>query len=206
MPAWDLFFKVGADTKPMRQDLERAGAHMDAAGKKIGKRFGLSWKDAFAGVVITAFGTIAAAFRGSMQDAVENLRGAARLQLPVDDFAALKALAEETGTAVDILAEALKKGGMEAANLRKQMDETRKGLVEQPDWAVGWLKAMSNAAGTGWQSFKNIVGPRHTGAERRQGSEGAEGRRLFWVVAFQGLWEDLRAQAGAVARDRQGSA
>jgi len=48
--------------------------------------------------------------------------------------------------------------GTDAENLRKQMDETRKGLIEQPDWAVGWLKAMSSAAATGWQSFVNGVG------------------------------------------------
>jgi hypothetical protein len=158
MPIWDLIFKIGGDTKPLRQDLERAGAHMEEAGKKVGKRFGLTWKDSLAGVVFTAAAAVGTAFYKAMEQAVDRARGAAKLGIDVEDFDALKAVADATGVAAETLADALKRGGDDAARLRKEMAEANKGLVGASERATGFNLAWSKAIATGLQSFTNLVG------------------------------------------------
>jgi hypothetical protein len=158
MPLWDLLFRVGGDTKPLRQDLERAGAHMDEAGRKIGKRFGLSWSSAIAGVAITAGAAITAALHRSMEQAVERARGASKLGINVEDFDALKSVSEATGVSMEILADALKRGGDDAARLRAEMEEANKGLIGASERATGFNLAWSKAISTGLQSFTNLVG------------------------------------------------
>jgi hypothetical protein len=158
MGLWDMMFRMGADTKPLRQDMERVGAHMDDAAKKIGKKFGLTWSNAIAGVTFAAVGALGAAFHGAMTDALEKIKGSNALKVTMDDFTALKALSEETGVSVERLAKSLNSGDINGKSLRKQMEEAKLGIIGPSDASAGQLKSMSSATSAGWQSFKNLTG------------------------------------------------
>lgn len=156
MPFWDLFFKIGGDTKPLKQALEAAGAHVEAAGAKIGKRFGLTWKDAMAGVVIGGVATISAALADAMKQTLENVKGAAQFHLPVEDFELLKNLSDETGVSIETLVKGLQAGGDNAKRLREEMEKTNKGFLRPGSEAAGWIKHGANESANLWQTGVNL--------------------------------------------------
>jgi hypothetical protein len=204
---WDMFFRVGLDSKPIKQELEAMGAHMEAAGKKIGKRFGLSWTNVIAGAVIGAGVAIGKAFGDAMTNAVENVRGSAKFGVNLEDFHALKVIAEETGASMEVMADALKRGGKEAAALRQQMAGVREGIDPE---VQGWLKVLSDRAAGGWQNLQNATGAVGAAATKRlsilEGAQRGFGKgvkSLFSGGGFSGFYDELTTgiAEGATADD-----
>lgn len=156
---FDLLWRISGDTSPLKQKVDALGPHFEKAGKKIGDRFHLGIAAGASAAVIAATMALRKALGEAFQDAGRNVREAARLAIPIDEFEKVSLLAEHSARSVDDLVAALKAGGPAAAELRKSMEDLRR--VDGP--GIGDETSKRLALGSGvmrnvWNGFKSLVG------------------------------------------------
>ncbi len=83
---WDLIFRIGGDTSPIKRDIDRLGPHFEKAGKKIGERFHLGLAHGVAAIAIGAGVAIQRALGESIGDAVKALKESARLGTTLEEY------------------------------------------------------------------------------------------------------------------------
>lgn len=154
-----MMFRLGADSTPLRRELDRLAPHFEEAGKKVGNKFKLGIASGMAAAVIGVAMTISRAIGEAIGDAVRDSRNASKFGVLVEEMQLIQQHADLTGASVENIVKQLRLGGVAAAELRKQMGVDRKSEGGgTSDGANRSLSFLGGVGRTAWNNGKAIAG------------------------------------------------